>query len=481
MTGSGSFSTTANFNNFFTPYQAGNANTWGLYCMEPLGRKIVGTADDYDLVLAESIDIDEEKFIMTIKVREGITFHSGDTLDAEDVAWTIQSWIDYGRGAQIGNPVAVRRTGDYTVEVQWDSFNVNYKTWILPTMIFSKQTFDKIGLDAMMTSFDGTGPYMMDEYVVDYSLSFKRYDNYWQEHDWGPDTITCIYVSDTTSMTASVLAGDVDYMQVNSPEVKTTFESYGWELLPQLANTGRITAVMPVTNVETDPWYDVKVREAVFTYGIDYEGAANAIVGAAGYHTDAIGYKATSYYDEGLEFTSLDYDKARRLLAEAGYPDGFTTTIYTQDDTKPAAIVQGELKKLGIQAEVKVIDEDETWKIWGGKNTEGGLFMFTGSVTDPILDRLNKFWGPFGMSAGATKFSEEELRLYDKIATARSMEEQDKFMYDFCVQFVQKDFHFMPLCNVVGSAAIGEHLVFGKNMGRYSMQYWDPLMIGYKE
>ena len=52
------------FNNFFTPYQAGNAIAWGSFCMEPLGKKIQGTADDYDLVLAESFDVDEENFLV---------------------------------------------------------------------------------------------------------------------------------------------------------------------------------------------------------------------------------------------------------------------------------------------------------------------------------------------------------------------------------------------------------------------------------
>ena len=68
-------STASAFNNFFTPYQAGNANVWGMFCMEPLGKKIVGTVDDYQLILAESIDIDEENFTMTIHDCSKIVFH----------------------------------------------------------------------------------------------------------------------------------------------------------------------------------------------------------------------------------------------------------------------------------------------------------------------------------------------------------------------------------------------------------------------
>lgn len=474
-------STASAFNNFFTPYQAGNASVWGMFCMEPLGKKIVGTVDDYQLILAESIDIDEENFTMTIHLRQGVTFHSGDPCNAEDVAWTIQSWIDYGRGAQIGNPVSVTEVDEYTVEVKWDAFNVNYKTWILPTMIFSKQTFDKIGLDAMMTSFDGTGPYVMDEYVEDYSLSFTRNENYWQPHDYGPDTITFLYISDPTSMAASVMNGDVDYMPIDAPEIKELFINSGWELVPQYANAGNVSYLVPITNVEDDPWYNLKVREAVFTHGLDLNGIANAIVGDSGYHTDAIGYKDSTYYDEGLEFTSLDYDLAKQMLADAGYPDGFSTKIYTgSTGTVIATAVQGELEKIGITAKVETVEMTDLQKIWAGENTEGGLMVGALYFPDPILDRLNKFYGPYGSMSGATTWSQEEYDLYDKIATARTMEEQDQLIYDFCVEFVQKQFHFLPLASAVGSVAISEHMLMGEMAG-YGLSYTDIMKIGYKE
>ena len=474
-------STASAFNNFFTPYQAGNANVWGMFCMEPLGKKIVGTVDDYQLILAESIDIDEENFTMTIHVRQGVTFHSGDPCNAEDVAWTIQSWIDYGRGAQIGNPVSVTEVDEYTVEVKWDAFNVNYKTWILPTMIFSKQTFDKIGLDAMMTSFDGTGPYVMDEYVEDYSLSFTRNENYWQPHDYGPDTITFLYISDPTSMAASVMNGDVDYMPIDAPEIKELFINSGWELVPQYANAGNVSYLVPITNVEDDPWYNLKVREAVFTHGLDLNGIANAIVGDSGYHTDAIGYKDSTYYDEGLEFTSLDYDLAKQMLADAGYSDGFSTKIYTgSTGTVIATAVQGELEKIGITAKVETVEMTDLQKIWAGENTEGGLMVGALYFPDPILERLNKFYGPYGSMSGATTWSQEEYDLYDKIATARTMEEQDQLIYDFCVEFVQKQFHFLPLASAVGSVAISEHMLMGEMAG-YGLSYTDIMKIGYKE
>ena len=238
--------------------------------------------------------------------------------------------------------------------------------------------------------------------------------------------------------------------------------------------------MIPITNVPDDPWSNVKVREAVFSHGIDLVGAAAAIVGEAGYHTDAIGYKEATYYDEGLEFTSLDYELAKKMLAEAGYPDGFKTRIVADATTQTqATVIQAELKKLGIEAEVEMPDMNEMQKFWTGENTAGGLMVGAMYFADPILDRLDKFYGPYGYMAGCTDWTDEEYALYDNIRSAKSIEEQDELIYKFCVQFVQKDFHFLPIANAVGRAAVSDRLILG-NMASLGISYWNPNMVGCK-
>jgi len=473
---------TANpFNNCFTPYEAGNTVVWGMACVEPLGRKIQQTADDWELVLAKSFDVDEENALIKIEINQGIQFHNGYDLTAEDVAWTIQSWLDYGRGASIGNPISVKQTGDYTLEVQYEAFNVNFRSWLLPTQIFSKKTFDEVGLEAMKTTLVGTGPYILDEFIADYSMKFVRNENYWQEHSWGPDTITFLYTSDATSMAASCMNGDVDYMEISAPEIMELFEASGYQLQEQFANAGVVHYVIPVTNIEDDPWYNQQVREAVFKYGLDYEGITNAVVGTAGYHTDAVGYKDATYYDEGLEFTALDYDKAKSLLAEAGYPDGFETTIYAgSTNTAEATVLQAELKKLGIEANVEIAEMADLQVFWRGENTVGGLTIGSLYFGDPILERLDKFYGPKGAMAGQTSWSDKEVELYNRIPTAKDMQEQDHLIYDFVVEFVQNQHHFVPLCNSVGKTYLSENIILG-DMSPYLVgAAWDPVKLGCK-
>ena len=86
-------------------------------------------------------------------------------------------------------------------------------------------------------------------------------------------------------------------------------------------------------------------------------------------------------------------------------------------------------------------DMNEMQKFWTGENTAGGLMVGAMYFADPILDRLDKFYGPYGYMAGCTDWTDEEYALYDNIRSAKSIEEQDELIYKFCVQFVQKDFH----------------------------------------
>ena len=90
---------------------------------------------------------------------------------------------------------------------------------------------------------------------------------------------------------------------------------------------------------------------------------------------------------------------------------------------------------------------------------------------------MDKFYGPYGYMAGCTDWTDEEYALYDNIRSAKSIEEQDELIYKFCVQFVQKDFHFLPIANAVGRAAVSDRLILG-DMASLGISYWNPNMVG---
>ena len=169
---------TSTMGEFFNPYKQGNLIEYGWPCYEPLAQ--LKPDGQWHPCLAESWEVDGEGHTITVKLRQGVTFHNGDTLDADDLVFTLQSRLDYGTASAIGNPSAVEKVDDYTVRVRWDAFSLDYELWILKEYVYSKSAVEDNGLDWILNNMVGTGPYVMSEFIPDVHLRFTRSDSYWR-------------------------------------------------------------------------------------------------------------------------------------------------------------------------------------------------------------------------------------------------------------------------------------------------------------
>lgn len=443
------FATDQMLNSMFNPYEAGNAVDWAWLCLETLGYQNPGSTE-WHLLLADSFEVDAETATATIKVKQGVTFHNGDTLDAYDVAFSIQAWNDFGRGATIGSPVSVTVVDDYTVQVKYDAFSLNITDWLMGCFIYSKETFEEHGVDWMLTNMVGTGPYMMTEFLPDVSITYERYDNYWNAYDYGPDKVEYLYISEPTTMLAAFLSGEVDFFKTTSAEVVEQLKEYGFEPQQMLGGTEFVHYAIPMTTIEDDPLSNQAVRQAIYMYGIDWDAYAYALLGDMGYHTDSIGAAGCPYYDESLEVSTFDRQKAIDLIAQAGYPDGFETTIYTDaNNIASATILQSELGQLNIDADVEVLDSTILQEYMNGAQKAGGIITFNLGFGTAQMDRFNKFYSYKGAMAGCTTWSQEEKDLYDKASAALTQEEQNQYVYDYVKQYVQIDSDFWPVANAM--------------------------------
>lgn len=296
--GTMTIATNQQFNSMFNPYQAGNAVDWGWPCLETLGFQYPGQG--WQLLLADSFDVDASSGLVTIGVKKGIKFHNGDTLDAEDVAFSIQAWVDYGRGATIGNPSSVTVKDEYTVEVKYDVFSLNIQDWLLTAFIFSKTAFEENGLDWMLTHMVGTGPYKMVGFTPDVSIEYERWDGYRDEYTKGPEKIKVLYITEETTTLAAFLSGDVTFFKTTSAETVQQLNAYGFNPETMVGGTEFVHYAIPMTVVDGDPLCKKEVRQAIYLYGIDWDAYAYALLGDMGYHTDSIGAAGCPYYDESL-------------------------------------------------------------------------------------------------------------------------------------------------------------------------------------
>jgi len=201
----------------------------------------------------------------------------------------------------------------------------------------------------------GTGPYIFKEWVSGDHIELVKNENYWQGT---PKFDSVIYkvVPEMATAVTMVENGEADFM-VNVPP----------EHLDRLKNNSDITVTQiqgnPTRyvgfNFEKEPFDNVKVRQAI-SYALDRDSYIGTLNGLAYKSRGIIGPKLIGYNEE-IEGHGYDYDldKAKQLLSEAGFPNGFNTTLTvgnTDVYMKIAPFVQAQLKEIGINVELNVID-----------------------------------------------------------------------------------------------------------------------------
>ena len=325
------------------------------YCLETLLR-----GDNKGGVqpwLAESYKLADDFTSITFNLRKGITFHDGSDFNAAVAKWNLDNMIDAGREP---NWKSVDLLDDYTIRVnltQWScAIPGSFAEGNTMAFMVSKASFDKNGKDWMNFNPIGTGPFKQVMYKLDIGTNVVRNPDYWLKGKPYLDEIDMVSIADYTTRKMLMEAGEVDLaMGQNSvaPVDAAHFRELGWDIEFIMEDS---MCLIPDTANPDSPYANQRVREAV-EYAIDKEAIAKAF----GY-----GYRIAPYqipppaslaYDPN--FTGgrkYDLEKAKQLLTEAGYPDGFDTKILMADagSTSDIAIAVGAiLAKAGIRAQVE--------------------------------------------------------------------------------------------------------------------------------
>lgn len=435
---------------FFSPYKQGSLVTYGWAAYEPLAW--MSDDGEWTPCLAESWERDDENFTLTVHLRKDVKFSGGEAMTADDVVFSHASRMEYGTASTIGNPTSVEKTDDYTVVFTWPSFSLNYELWVLGQYIYSKTKFEEKGLDWMLNNMYGTGPYVMDRFIPDVSINFSRNPNYWQDVTPPYDEIEWVIYSDATAMLAAFLNGEIGRGQASNDADRAMLSAAGFEEKVTALAAEMQSILVPLSIDENDPFYNVDVRRAVYLHGIDWDTMATTCGGMTGFHTDSLGATGMSYYKPEIEQSKYDLELAKKELAEAGYPNGFSTKIYSHaGSTTIATFLQSELKNLGIEAEVVSVDYSVIQgEYMSGKAAQSGICcwgLMNGATNQ--LDRFIKHMNYTATCGGSAVWTDEIKALWDATPTSRTQEEQDANLYKYVERYVITDCQIWPAYNTV--------------------------------
>ena len=305
--------------------------------------------------LAESYEIADDQTSIVFKLRKGITFHDGSGFNAEVVKWNLDNWIQ-AKAQPFWKSVDI--IDEYTVRVNltmWrNTVPLSFCEGIAPVFMISKQAFDTKGMEWVQVNPVGTGAFKFVSFTPDVSFKAVKNPDYWVEGKPYLDAIEITFIGDPVTAQMVMQSGDADVGGTTLNKA-AEYEALGfdvqmvpeaiWVLVPDTANPG-------------SPWANKKVREAV-EYAIDRESIAESFGYGLLEAPYQIAPRSSLPYDPNFSGErKFDPDKARQLLAEAGYPDGFETTIIifppAVDDYILA--VQSYLSQVGIKVDLEHTD-----------------------------------------------------------------------------------------------------------------------------
>ncbi len=319
----------------------------------------------YQPGLAQSWTISEDGKTFTFKMREGVKFHSGNPVTANDAAYSLQRAVilkktpsfiltQFGFNAENAKDV-IQATDDMTLVIQTDkkyatSFVLNCLTATIGGIVDSKEVMahevdGDMGYEWMKTNTAGSGAYKLKSWKANESYALERVDGYWRG-DAKMKRVIIRHISESATQRLLLEKGDVDIARNLSPEdMEAVAGGEGLALDNELR--GRI---MYIALNQKDPILSKpKVVEAL-KYLIDYKGMTGSFL--KGQYAVHQAFLPRTYMGELADTPySLDIEKAKALLAEAGHADGFDAEIIVrnaQERIEIAQSVQNTFAKAGI-------------------------------------------------------------------------------------------------------------------------------------
>ena len=342
--------------------------------------------------------------------------------------------------------------------------------------VVSPTAYEKNGLDWIRTHMVGTGPFIQTDYQRDVSLTTRRFDSWWDPGKPYLDGIQYLFVSDLLTQIALLKSGGAEiYNTAGNARVASELAEAGFEVVTQMSNAA---SLIPDSANADSPWSSLKVREAA-EYAIDKESIARAF--GFGYWqaaTQASSPEAPAH-NKSLPGRKYDVARARQLLAEAGYPDGFKTRIIAQDTANRDVIVavQSYLGKVGIQVDTefaqasKVVDyQSRGWHnglLYTQMGFEANIIPSMGFNFPP--DRTGRYT--------VVKDPPRWRELYDKVAKTPSLE--NSIMQE-CTQQVYEDLMWIPIYWQPNIWVLGSK-VRDHGLGTRAYPFWNTMEVWFDE
>ena len=382
--------------------------------------------------LAESWDVVDDKTTV-FHLRQGVKFHNGEEMTSEDVKYSLERCIA-SDGVNYNYLIidSITCDDDYTVTIKTkEPFNA-----LLPRLSLDAASIICKNADTSPEEFNkhpvGTGPFKFVSWDLAGDVVLEANEDYWQG---APKVKKLIFrtVPEAINRTIGLQTGEIGLaydLQITDLE-----ELKGNENVTTITAPSNTVWYLGM-NCQKDKLNNTKVRQAI-VYGINVQDVIDLVFSgvATPAHNTMVPESVEGYAPDTVTY-DYNVEKAKQLLAEAGYPDGFDTTLWCADSQVMrdlSVVLQEQLRQIGINAEIKTMEQGQYYSETG-KGTHDLFIMSKTSIDPDSMLRAMYHTEAFGLSgnrsfwatpevdsmldeASTTIDKERELDLYKQVQT----------------------------------------------------------------
>jgi peptide/nickel transport system substrate-binding protein len=414
-------------------------------------------------------------------LRPGVKFHDGSPFSADDVVYTLNLASD--PTSKVSTPAnynwieKAEKTGDLSVRVKLKRPTpaaLEYFAMVLP--IYPKAYREKVGAEGYAKAPVGTGPYKITKVEPGVSIDFERFEDYWAGSPKPKPSIKKLsvrFVPDATTEMTELLASRADWIWNLNPD---QFENVN--KLPHITAVRKESMRVGYLSLDAagrtgadNPITKLKVRQAIW-HAIDRQAMADKLV-TGGSRVPAAPCFPTQFGCNGEAATIYDYNpaKAKQLLAEAGYPDGFDLDVASYVLPQWGSAVQNYLIAVGIRAKLNQLQTAALIQ----KAKAGELRAYVGSWGSYSINDVSAFMPNF-LDGGADDYARDPdvQKWLIEGGSSNDPEVRNK-AYSAAIQRVTQQAYFEPLHTYVTTYGYSKQLEFtpySDELPRFYLAKW---------
>ncbi len=356
--------------------------------------------------VASDVNVSDDGLTYTFKLRQGVKFHNGDTVDMQDVLFSLNRRMSEDDAAAhlaaLDIIADVKGEGD-TLTITLGEPSGEFLAYMMNVFIIPAEYEESV---ASM----GTGPFKVVSHTAQDSLVLERFDDYWGTAA-KVAKVTCKIIEKADALVRGLQSGALDMVSHMTYAQTSQLKKESFHV-----EEGSMNLVQALyLNNSVKPFDDVRVRQAL-CYAIDKQGIIDLAFDGYGTPLGTSMFPSfAKYYDASLtDYYPHNEDKARELLKEAGYPNGFEMTITVPSNYQPhvdtAQVIVEQLKKVGVTATILPVE----WNSW--LSDVYGKSEFQSTITGLTSDNMTarKLLERFNTKAGNnfTKYNNSD---YDEL------------------------------------------------------------------